>query len=115
MTKKNKIHEQKFTMTQKVEDMAAEFLLTFLAVLVQLGLPAKQNQISGKDFESGYAIYRSVIMIFVEWTSLVCWVYRSCLISLSLSYASKLGLMIEIVYCHFHFLMLRSLLSLSLF
>ena len=48
-------------MTQKVEDMAAEFLLTFLAVLVQLGLPApRQNQISGKEFESGYAIYRSV-------------------------------------------------------
>ena len=50
---------QKLTMTMKVEDMAAEFLLTFLAVLVQLGLPARQNQVSGKEPEPGYAFYRS--------------------------------------------------------
>ena len=39
--------------------MAAEFLLTFLAVLVQLGLPARPNQLRGKEPESGYASYRS--------------------------------------------------------
>ena len=39
--------------------MAAEFLLTFLAVLVQLGLPARPNQLSGKEPEPGYAFYRS--------------------------------------------------------
>ena len=58
-----KIHlqqTQKLTMTQKVEDMASEFLLTFLAVLVQLGLPARQNQTSsGKELGSGYAFHRS--------------------------------------------------------
>ena len=51
---------QMFTMTQKVEDMASEFLLTFLAVLVQLGLPARQNQTSGgKELGSGYTFHRS--------------------------------------------------------
>ena len=54
--------------------MAAEFLLTFLAVLVQLGLPARQNQISGKEFESGYAMYRSVTLsYYCSFTHLSLW------------------------------------------
>ena len=48
---------------QKVEDMAAEFLLTFLAVLVQLGLPTRRNQHHhGKELDPEYFRYRSVIL-----------------------------------------------------
>ena len=39
--------------------MAAEFLLTFLAVLVQLGLPTRQNQHHhGKELDHEYFKYR---------------------------------------------------------
>ena len=77
----------KFKMTQKVEDMAAEFLLTFLAVLVQLGLPTRQNQISGKEFESGYAMYRSVTLSYYCSVALLysCFDFQGNSLSLSLA------------------------------
>ena len=66
--------------------MAAEFLLTFLAVLVQLGLPAQQNQISGKEFESGYAMYRSVTLSYYCFFALLysCFDFQGNSLSLSL-------------------------------
>ena len=60
--------------TQKVEDMATEFLLTFLAVLVQLGLPVRQQQgLPGKESESRFAIYRLAALSWVQQLGPKCW------------------------------------------
>lgn len=70
--------------TPKVEDMATEFLLTFLAVLVQLGLPVRQQQgLPGKESESRFAIYRLAALPTVQRVG--CASLASCMLSLSLS------------------------------
>ena len=84
--------------TQKVEDMATEFLLTFLAVLVQLGLPVRQQQgLSGKESESRFAIYRLAALSWVQRVG--CASLASCMLSLSLSSAQESGPMSGLAYC----------------
>ena len=64
--------------------MATEFLLTFLAVLVQLGLPVRQQQgLPGKESESRFAIYRLAALSWVQRVG--CASLASCMLSLSLS------------------------------
>ena len=84
--------------TQKVEDMATEFLLTFLAVLVQLGLPVRQQQgLPEKESESRFAIYRLAALSWVQRVG--CASLASCMLSLSLSSAQESGPMSGLAYC----------------
>ena len=78
--------------------MATEFLLTFLAVLVQLGLPVRQQQgLPGKESESRFAIYRLAALSWVQRVG--CASLASCMLSLSLSSAQESGPMSGLAYC----------------